>query len=198
MQDYFEIQSAFKTWSMKKSFLLLYFAAACILSVVLGLVYASVQQGYRLGANDPQIALATGIRERMTSHLPVDHYFTTDSIDLSRSLGVFAVFYNQRGEPLKSSALLDGKMPQVPAGVLDFVRRQGEERVTWQPRSGVRMAMVLLRLDTDSGGFIAAGRSLKEVEVREHDLLIMVFACWVVVVCAIGITAVVHLKFFNQ
>jgi hypothetical protein len=182
---------------MRKSFLLLYLATAAILTAALGLVYVTVQQSYRQGANDPQIALANEIRERQAAKLPVEQYFVSNGIDLSRSLGVFAVLYDQQGVPLRSSALLDGQMPRVPPGVLEHAFRQGEDRVTWQPRPSVRMAMVVVRAGTDSASCIAVGRSLREVENREQDLRWMVFVCWLAVMGVIGLTGLISLTWIK-
>jgi hypothetical protein len=122
--------------------------------------------------------MALDIRDRLAEGRSLDNYFDRDTIDLARSLRVFATLYNQKGESVRTTGMLDGKAPQMPSGVLNFVRANGEERVTWQPRATVRMAMVLLRTNPASLGFIAVGRSLKEVEKRESNLLTMVFVCW--------------------
>ena len=71
-------------------------------------------------------------------------------------------------------------MIELPAGVFDFAKTQGEHEITWQPRSGVRMAMVIVSSNVSPVGFVAAGRSLQEVEVREHNLITMVFLGWLV------------------
>lgn len=52
-------------------------------------------------------------------------------------------------------------------GVLDYMRQHGEERVTWQPEKGVRMATVVVRYDK---GFVLAGRSMREVEIRISNI----------------------------
>ncbi|HTQ28415.1 MAG TPA: hypothetical protein VMI35_09815 [Puia sp.] len=179
---------------MKRSFLVLYLFAAGVLSLILLLLYACVQQVYRQTANDPQIQVAWDIREHMRMGLPVDAYFRSDSADLSGSLALFAVLYNSEGKPIRSSARLDGNLPQVPAGVLDFVKTNGEERVTWQPRPGVRMAMVLLRAEPLSLGIIAVGRSLREVEVRENNLRSMVGLGWLLVMGLLAVAALVQFR----
>jgi hypothetical protein len=52
-------------------------------------------------------------------------------------------------------------------GVLDYMRQHGEERVTWQPEKGVRMATVVVRYDK---GFVLAGRSLREMEIQISNI----------------------------
>ena len=48
--------------------------------------------------------------------------------------------------------------------------------MTWQPQSGVRVAQVSVPW---SGGTVLAGRSLREVERRIDQLLLLVAAAWV-------------------
>jgi hypothetical protein len=151
-----------------------------IITVVLLFMYASVQQNYRSLANDPQLQIARDISLRLKEGKSIEHIFPADSIDIAKSLGVFAVLYDNNERPLRSSALLDGKIPQLPKGVFDFTKSHGEDVITWQPRSGVRMAMVVVLVQSPATGFVAVGRSLNEVEIRESNLVQMVLLCWLI------------------
>jgi hypothetical protein len=71
--------------------------------------------------------------------------------------------FDDSGNVLGSSATLHGAIPIYPSGVLDYTLKNGEDRLTWQPERGVRMATVVVRY---SKGFVMAGRSLREVEIR--------------------------------
>jgi hypothetical protein len=51
--------------------------------------------------------------------------------------------------------------PSYPVSVLDYVKQNGESRVTWQPASGLRYASVAIKYDN---GYIVAARSLSETE----------------------------------
>jgi hypothetical protein len=53
--------------------------------------------------------------------------------------------------------------------VLDYVRTNGEDRITWQPAPGVRMASVVVGFQGTRSGFVLAARSLREVEKREDQ-----------------------------
>ena len=164
---------------MKKVPSLNYLLALAIITVIFGVVYATVQQSYRAAANDPQIQIARDINARIHEGKPVES-FLTDTIDIAHSLSTFAALYEANGKPIRSSGYLDRKMPELPAGVFDFAKTQGEHEITWQPRSGVRMAMVVISTNFSRVGFVAAGRSLQEVEVREHNFITMVFLGWLV------------------
>ena len=58
-------------------------------------------------------------------------------------------------------------------------RQHGEERLSWQPRRGVRIAAVVQRVGGAHPGFVLAGRSLREVEDREEQVLQMAGATWI-------------------
>jgi hypothetical protein len=77
------------------------------------------------------------------------------------------------------------------------VRPAGEDRITWQTATGLRFATVIIHWSASSGGaissgFVLAGRSLREVENREGQLVWIVLAGWVV---ALVMTAVISLLY---
>src|ERR1019366_4540835 len=137
---------------MKKNSFLDYLFAMAIITIIFGVIYTTVQQNYRSGADDPQIQFARDINLKLHEGKVVDGFFT-DSINIAQSLSPFAVLYDANGKPLRSSGYLNGKMPELPPGVFDFAKVNGEHEVTWQPGSGVRMAMIILSSNSSSVGF---------------------------------------------
>jgi len=178
---------------MKKFSFLVYLFAMAIITIIFGVIYGTVQQSYRSGANDPQIQLARDINLKLRDGKAVDSFFA-DSINIAQSLSPFAVLYDANGKPLRSSGYLNGKMPELPAGVFDYAKANGEHDVTWQPQSRVRMAMVIVIVSSNSSsvGFVAAGRSLQEVEIREHNLITMIFIGWIICIGLVLIYAVIQ------
>ena len=71
------------------------------------------------------------------------------------------------GVETAASVILDGKTPALPAGVLESSKELGENRVTWQPRDGVRIAAIIVAY---KDGYVLAGRNLREVEIREAQV----------------------------
>ncbi|MCX6702564.1 MAG: hypothetical protein NTW60_01700 [Candidatus Wolfebacteria bacterium] len=65
------------------------------------------------------------------------------------------------GKVLAASVTLDAKEPIVPQGVLDAAKSQGENRVTWQLKPGIRQALVAVSYNN---GVVVSGKSLKEPE----------------------------------
>jgi hypothetical protein len=165
---------------MKWYLFLPYASIGAVATVLILLVYASVQQSYRQGADDPQVQLAYELNNRLQRGQSIDRLMP-DSIELSESLGVFAAFYGPDLLPLRSSGLLHGQLPRIPSGVLDYVKTHGQERVSWQPEHQVRMALVVLRSQSPNVAFVVVGRSLMEIEQREANLRTMALLCWVLV-----------------
>jgi hypothetical protein len=169
---------------------------AAVTTLLCGLVYLVVQQSLRWGANDPQIQMAEdaatalyagGIPESM---LPAGH------VEISTSLSVFMVIYNDKGEPLVSSGFLHGNAPLLPPGIFDYTRQNNQDRVTWQPESGVRIAAVVVAYGGAQPGFVLAGRSLREVEKRESQIEQLAGIAWSVTL-AVSLVVVAACEFIN-
>ena len=167
---------------MKKSNFISHFAALMIITVLCGLIYVTVQQSHRTGANDPQLQIALDLKNAIETNRSTVKWMPDDTIEISKSLSVFKIFYNKNGEPVQSTGFLDGQLPRIPKTVLDFTERNQEDVVTWQPQSGIRLAMVIESVKSPLIGFVAVGRSLKEVEKRESTLVTMVLVAWLVCV----------------
>lgn len=154
------------------------------ISTVLALaLYAIPQQVLRNGANDPQVQLATDAAARLESGAAAADAVPASDVDMAHSLAPFVIAYDDQGKPLASQAKLNGGVPVPPSGVFDFVRSHGEERVSWQPIlgsvRGVRVAAVVERVNGPHPGFVLAGRSLREVEMREKQVWQMASLTWV-------------------
>lgn len=149
------------------------------------MIYVAVQQSYRSGANDPQLQLARDIAIALKNNQAVDQLLPKDKIDISESLAPFVVFYDNNGEPVRSTAILNGQIPKIPKGVFDFSKTNQEDVLTWQPRYGVRMALVVEYVQSSGVAFVAAGRSLQEVEKREGNLKNIVVIGWLACIAVI-------------
>lgn len=136
------------------------------------LSYGLVQQSMRAAANDPQVQVATDVVNFLNTKSPFPN---SQTLDPTKSLAPFIVVYNKNGEVISSTAVVDGKPPIVPKGVLDTAAAKGDDRVTWLPKKGLRVAAVVKPYDE---GFVLVGRNLKEVEARDDDLFRLMLLCW--------------------
>ena len=151
--------------------------ALVIITLLCLLVGVAVQQSYRMSANDPQIQIAEDMATAFANNQfteetlksSVEAYTpTTLPVNIGTSLAPWIQVYTQSGEPLFSSALISDaqSVPHVPKGIFERMNKQNEVRVTWQPKRGIRQAIVVTKFTGVQNGFIVVGRSLKEVEVR--------------------------------
>ena len=154
-----KFKNAFRIW-----------APIAVSGIILSaLIYASVQQDLRQGANDPQIQMAQDLADSLQNGKNAQDV-VGQPVDLNKSLATFVIVFDDSGKPIASSAILDGRIPTPPAGVFTYTRQNTEDRFTWQPKPQVREAAVLMRFEGSKPGFVLVGRSLKEVEKRESRL----------------------------
>ncbi len=140
------------------------------------LVYAAVQQSYRQSADDPQIQMANDAAAALANGQNVESLVSAAKISIDKSLAPFLIIYDASGNELISSALLDGQTPALPNGVLDSTKQLGENRISWQPRDGVRIATVIVSY---KDGFVLAGRNMREVEQREAQVSTFAGLTWI-------------------
>ena len=154
---------------------------AFLATICAGLVYVTVQQDMRQGANDPQIQMAEDAAAALAAGKSPEEVVHSDNLVLiESSLAPFIAVYDDSGKPIISSGFLHGVQPTPPAGVFDTARARPDYRVTWQPEPSVRQAVVLKHYSGPRPGFVLASRSLREVENREEKLTLQVAGTWVV------------------
>lgn len=164
MSDYLTI---FKNWM----------PYAAVITLMCVVIYIATQQNFRSTANDPQYQLVEDGAAAINSGADPKLLITPGpSIEISRSLAPFMVIYDAASTLTASNANLDGKALTIPKGVLDYIQKHGADAATWQPRPGVRLAMVGMR--SNAGKVVIAGRSLRKVEERIAQLGEQVLFGW--------------------
>jgi hypothetical protein len=180
------------------------------LTFVAGIVYGVAQQANRIGANDPQIQLAEAASRRLDAGEAASSVIglatlgqaagaagaagsvgsagSAVKVDVATDLDPFIVVFDSSGAVLASGGTLDGHDPIPPKGVLASAGGQEWNAVTWQPRDGVRIAVVAVAW---KGGTVLAGRSLRVVEDRIASLGLLVSLAWGVSLVALAIAALV-------
>lgn len=166
----------------------LFLPAAAVLVIAAGLVVAAVQQDLRIGANDiPQQLTEDGVRALDSGATPAA-VAGSGSVPLESSLAPFVAVFDGQGALLASSGRLDGHPPAPPAGIFEEARSAGSDTVTWQPRAGVRIALVALPW---TGGTIVAGTSLRVIESRIERIEVFVAAGLLAGLAVLAVTAAV-------
>jgi hypothetical protein len=146
---------------------------AVTVTILFGVVYAVNQQMSRQSANDPQIRVAEDAVHNLENGAALESVVPKEKIDLEKSLATFIIVYNNAHEPVVGSALLGGKIPTPPKGVFEYTDNYTVNRITWQPRSDLRYAVVMYKYVAPQSGYVLVGRSLREVEHRDSLLAMM-------------------------
>ncbi len=138
---------------------------AWVITVLVMLVFVVSQQTTRYEANQPQVAIALELSAQLSSGTDPASLFGTGNHELAQTLNSFAIIYDAQHRPIAGNVNLNGKLPDFPAGALDYSLKHGEHRVTWQPNSAIRVASVIRPYSyKDKTGFVVVGRSLQESE----------------------------------
>jgi hypothetical protein len=165
---------------MKIELVISHLAAAVVTTVLIMVIYISVQQNYRMDANDPQVAIANNIGTCLDNGESVQPYLAKTDVDIKNDLSPFVCLLDAKGQVVNSTATLDGHLIHLPSGLFDHVNKNGEEQVTWQPRKDVRIALVVNKVHANNIAFVAVGRSLKETELRVSNLGWICLIGWII------------------
>ena len=151
---------------------------ALAITLLCGIVYVIAQQEYRMAANEPQEQLASEVAAKITAGATPSAVVSGTSVDIVRSEGVFTVVYDGQAKALAGIVVMDGTSVSVPAGAVTYALDHGTNRVSWQPKVGIREALVLKKVN--SGTVVVVGRSLREPERRIESMGMTVGFGWVV------------------
>lgn len=130
----------------------------------------AVQQNYRQTANDPQIQTAEDAATALSHGASPDSVAPTTKVDKEHSLAPFMIIINKQRQIVATNVEGGSDSALPPVGVFDNVDAHGEQHLSWQTAQGVRFATVVTPA---TNGYVVAARSLKEVEMREHNLALM-------------------------
>lgn len=142
------------------------FGAVLIIFVVFGTIQSAVAGVVRMNANWPQVQIA------QDSVVKIDSGATPQSligstVDISRSLAVFTNIYDRTGRPITGAGYIEGKIAQIPRSVLKPSDNLSYSAVTWQPKSSLRIAAVVVRA---KNYYIVSGRSLAEADKSVEEV----------------------------
>jgi hypothetical protein len=152
---------------------------AVTITALSGLIYLTIQQDIRIGANDPQIQISEDVsRQISTGENPLD-FIPPIKVEISKSLANYIIIFDDKGKIIGSSAVLDNKEPTIPQGVFSQTKSLGETRFTWQPRAGVRSAVVVTYYKGPTNGYVLVGRSMREIEKRIDNMELIVILAWI-------------------
>lgn len=144
-------------------------AAALILVVIFGTIWAVSLQIQRNAANEPQLELAE-VAAAALDHGLSPAIVSAGRVDVKTNLAPFVIVYDKSGKVVSGSGYLNGQVPAPPIGVLKASQNKDYSWVSWQPESDVRIAAVTVTADKY---YVLGGRSLKQVEKNESETMQM-------------------------
>ncbi len=154
---------------------------AVVATVLAATSYVTTQQLTRSSVDDAPRAMAQRAADTLSRGGKPAGVTPGPPADLATDLGPFLMVFGPAGAVRASTARLDGAMPVVPPGVLAQARQHGIDRITWQPRPGVREAVIAMPWHSaTTAGVVVAGASLAPAEARVSQLALLVFAGWLV------------------
>jgi hypothetical protein len=162
---------------------------ALVITLFCGLLYVVTQQLVRIGANEPQVAIAGDVASVLQAGADPKAILGSQSLDISTSLSPFVMIFDESGTPVASTAELNGKVPSIPKGVFDYTLIHSEDRITWQPQLGVRSATIVRHYSGAKSGFVLVGRSLREAERETQSLMYIILIGWAaaLILSALGV-----------
>jgi hypothetical protein len=164
---------------------------------ICGLIYIVGQQIYRQSANDPQIQMAEDAAAALSGGQTPGAIIGNSKVDIAISLSPYLIIFDSAGQPIASSAKLDDKTPTIPKGAFDYTKKHGQDRITWQPKAGIRQAVIIVHYEGQNSGFVLAGRSMREIETREGQLLSISIICWLIALFS-TLVIIVGLEFLKE
>jgi hypothetical protein len=170
-------------------------ALAFVATGIGGVVYLVGQHNIRSGADHPQVELAKNDAARLDAGAQLSEVVPPAAIDMATSPDAFVIVYDSSGRPLAGSATLDGQTPVPPTGVFHSARQSGLDKITWQPRPGVRSAISVVPY---RNGYVLSGRSLRIPEQQEDLLLRDVFLAWLFALAACAALLYAALLLFSR
>ena len=174
-------------FSQKKHKIFDWFTSVIFLTIITIFIYVAAQEIMRASANYPQIKIAESTAARLSQGESATTTVASTTIDISESLTPFIITYDNSGNLETSQAILDGFPPPLPQTVLNYTQKHGENKLTWQPEDGVRIATVILHYSGKQSGFVLVGRSLSKIEIIENDFGLGIFMTWIFLIALISV-----------
>ncbi len=165
-----------------------WFALAAVWTLAAGAIVLVQHQVLRQLADEPQVQMAEDAARRLAEGADALSVLPAGApVPVDRSQAPWLAVYDASGAPLASSGLYRGGAPMLPGGVFEFARTHDGHWLSWQPRPGVRQALVVAPIQR--AGFVVAGRSLREVEARKRQVLELMAMAWCAGLAALALPA---------
>jgi hypothetical protein len=176
--------------SMGKKLFFIWVIAMFFITFTCALTYLVAQQSLRLSANALPAQLAKDAAINLQKGRSAQGSIPSQTVDASKSDAGFVMIYDQNKHLIATSGMFGTKKPSYPKGVLDYVAKNGEDRVTWQTPDGLRFATVAMK---SNGYYVVGARSLHETENTIDQITQVVLYAWLAcLICSAVAMLVIH------
>lgn len=163
---------------MKDAYVIKAVGAIIVISIVFGSIFAGLYQVLRQSANDPQIQLAEDLAISLSDNQTPS--ILSENINIEQSLAPFVIVFNDKYQQIDSSgSLQNGAQLSPPKGVFEHAKETGLHAFTWQPTDDLRFATAV---QPYKYGYVLSARSLKVVESRIDQILVICIIGWILAV----------------
>lgn len=175
---------------MMKKFILIWVISMFFITLTCSVAYLVTQQSLRLGANAVPAQLAKDTAIQLQEGQSPEASVPKNKVDASQSGDGFVMIFDKNKNLVATSGMMKTQEPTYPKGVLDYVSKKDEDRVTWQTQDGLRFATVAIK---SNQYYIVGASSLFETENLIDHISKLVMYIWLA--CFIG-TVIVMLAIF--
>jgi hypothetical protein len=173
-----------------KKLLFIWVIAMFFITFTCALTYLVAQQSLRLSANALPAQLVKDVAINLQKGRSAQDSIPSQQVDASKSDVGFVMIYDQNKHLVATSGMFGTKKPSYPRGVLDYVAKNGEDRVTWQTPDGLRFATVAMK---SNDYYVVGARSLHETENTIDQTTHIVFYAWLAcLICSAVAMLVIH------
>lgn len=141
-------------------------AAFALITILFGTLYVLVLQQNRLQANDNPMNIATEAAAVLAGGVTIPEN-QISRLNVLTTTNPFYMIYDQKGKPIAGSGYIDGKLAELPTGVIQHAEAGKPHAVTWAPVKDKKFATVTVK---GSKFYVTSGQSLANVERRADTL----------------------------
>lgn len=148
-------------------------------TLVLGASYVMSQQSIRMSADDLPLTVSQQVKASLENGALATDLVSAQKTNLNTDNGTFVIITDGTRHAVASSAVLDGSTPLPPEGVFKFTADHGTDRITWEPKEGVRIALRVASYGkSPNDGFVLVGQPLKQFESRISFIGYLCLVAW--------------------
>lgn len=163
---------------------------ALIIILVGGFAALSVAHLYRFNFDVPQIEITEALQNALLLGAQPQEVVPDSSgvIDVGKITTPLVAVFDAEGQAVAYNAMVNGSAPVPPKGVFEEALARGENRITWEPEEGTRIALIVRPVG--DAGFAVSGKNLR---IAEEQIASLWLRAWFMLGFALLLTLALEL-----